>query len=89
MTTDGPTPPCHFDRWRERRLGGPIDRTPSCVFVFSGGGLNGAAQAGMVRKLLAVGDYPDAVVGVSAGAINAVYLAGTPFDEAGDGLVAI
>jgi predicted acylesterase/phospholipase RssA len=35
------------------------------------------------------GVYPDAVVGVSAGAINAVYLAGTTFDKAGDGLVAI
>ena len=43
----------------------------------------------MVRELLAAGVYPDAVVGVSAGAINAVYLAGAPFDKAGDGLVAI
>ena len=58
------------------------------MFVFSGGGLNGAAQAGMVGELLAAGVRPDAVVGVSAGALNAVFLASTPLAEAGAGLIA-
>jgi NTE family protein len=81
--------PHHFDQWRDHRASELGERPASCVFVFSGGGLNGAAQAGMVRELLAAGVYPDAVVGVSAGAMNAVYLASTPFDIAGDGLVKI
>jgi NTE family protein len=64
----------------------PVERR---VFVFSGGGLNGATQAGMVRELLGAGVYPDAVVGVSAGAMNAVYVASTDLDLAGEGLVSV
>jgi predicted acylesterase/phospholipase RssA len=74
---------------RRRSLPVSTHREPVTVFVFSGGALNGAAQAGMVRELLAAGVYPDAVVGVSAGAWNAIYVATTPFDQAGDELVKI
>jgi NTE family protein len=74
----------HFDQWRSHS---PTPEHGSTVFVMSAGGINGAAQAGMVRELLDAGVYPDAVVGVSAGAINAVFLAGTPLDKAGETLV--
>jgi NTE family protein len=50
------------------------------VFVFSGGGLNGAAQVGMLEELYARGITPDAVVGVSVGALNAVSLAYDPLE---------
>ena len=50
------------------------------VFVFSGGGSNGAAQVGMLEELYARGITPDAVVGVSAGALNAVGLATDPVE---------
>lgn len=89
MIANSPGSLSHFSKWRSRRGDGRVERAPSCVFVFSGGGLNGAAQAGMVRELLSAGVFPDAVVGVSAGALNAVYVASTPFEQAGDGLVAI
>jgi predicted acylesterase/phospholipase RssA len=71
--------PALFSQPRARRV----------VFAFSGGGINGAAQAGMVRELLAAGILPDALVGVSAGALNATYVAATPLDQAGHGLVNI
>ena len=48
------------------------------VFVFSGGSVRGAAQAGMLRVLLENGILPDEIVGVSAGALNGVYLAHDP-----------
>jgi NTE family protein len=48
------------------------------AFVLAGGGSLGAVQAGMLHELLAYGEYPDFVVGASAGAINAAYFAGTP-----------
>jgi predicted acylesterase/phospholipase RssA len=40
-----------------------------------------------MQELLGAGVYPDAVVGVSAGAMNAVYVASTELDQAGVGLV--
>jgi len=43
----------------------------------------------MVRELLAAGITPDALVGVSAGALNATFVAGTPLDRAGEGLVEV
>jgi NTE family protein len=51
--------------------------TPT-AFVLAGGGSLGAVQAGMLHELLAFGEYPDFVVGASAGAINAAYFAGAP-----------
>lgn len=45
------------------------------AFVFTGGGSSGPLQAGAVRALLGSGIVPDMVVGTSAGALNAVFLA--------------
>jgi NTE family protein len=45
------------------------------AFVLSGGGARGALQVGALRALLEAEIYPDLLVGTSAGAINATYLA--------------
>lgn len=45
------------------------------AFVFSGGGNRGALEAGAVCELIRAGVSPDLLVGTSAGAINAAYLA--------------
>ncbi|MDN5790876.1 MAG: patatin-like phospholipase family protein [Micrococcales bacterium] len=47
----------------------------SIAFVFSGGGSLGAVQVGMVRALHEHGVAADLLVGTSAGALNAAYLA--------------
>jgi predicted acylesterase/phospholipase RssA len=46
------------------------------AFVLSGGGNLGAGQVGTLLALLERGIEPDLLVGTSAGAINAAYLAG-------------
>lgn len=46
-----------------------------CAFVFGGGGSRGALQAGATRALYEHGYSPDLLVGTSAGAINAAFLA--------------
>ena len=46
------------------------------AFVLSGGGSLGAVQVGMLQALTARGVEPDLLVGTSAGAINAAYVAG-------------
>ena len=51
---------------------------PRTVFVLSGGANYGAVQVGMLRALYAAGIVPDAVIGASVGAINAVALASDP-----------
>jgi len=56
------------------------------AFVFSGGASLGAVQVGMLRALADRGVHPDLVVGASAGAINAAWVAGDPHLEALDGL---
>lgn len=48
------------------------------AFVMSGGGNYGALQAGALEVLLAHGIQPDMLVGVSAGALNAAWLAAHP-----------
>jgi NTE family protein len=48
------------------------------AFVLSGGGNLGAGQVGAVLALLERGIEPDLLVGTSAGALNAAYLAGDP-----------
>lgn len=48
------------------------------AFVLSGGGNLGASQVGAVLALMERGIEPDLLVGTSAGAINAAYLAGDP-----------
>lgn len=51
----------------------------SCqAFVLGGGGLLGAAEAGMARALLEAGVRPDLVCGTSVGAINGAALAADP-----------
>ncbi len=73
-----------FRRWFGwRRQPGSVepaaeDRTPRTVFVLSGGSVRGAAQAGMLRVLLEAGVRPDALVAVSAGALNATFLVADP-----------
>jgi NTE family protein len=46
------------------------------AFVLSGGGSHGAVQVGMLQALAERGVTPDLLVGTSAGAINAAYVAG-------------
>ncbi len=48
------------------------------AFVLSGGGNYGALQAGALYSLLERNIYPDLLVGTSAGALNAVFLAIEP-----------
>jgi NTE family protein len=45
------------------------------AFVLGGGGARGALQVGALRALLEAGYQPDMLVGTSAGAINATFLA--------------
>ena len=56
------------------------------AFVLSGGASLGAVQVGMLRALAERGSLPDLVVGASAGAINAGWIAGDPRLEDLDGL---
>ena len=48
------------------------------AFVLSGGASLGAAQAGMLEALYERGIHPDVLVGTSAGAINAAFIASRP-----------
>jgi NTE family protein len=48
------------------------------AFVLSGGASRGAMQAGMLRALYERGITPDVLVGTSAGALNAAFLASRP-----------
>jgi NTE family protein len=50
-------------------------RARTTAFVLSGGGSLGAIQVGMLRALAERGVTPDLLVGTSAGALNAVFLA--------------
>jgi NTE family protein len=50
------------------------------AFVLSGGGSLGAVQVGMLQALAARGVRPDLLVGTSAGALNAAYVAGRGMD---------
>jgi len=60
------------------------------AFVLSGGGSLGAVQVGMLQALAARGVEPDLVIGTSAGALNAAYVAGYGTSpEALDDLAAI
>jgi NTE family protein len=57
------------------------------AFVLGGGGLLGAAEAGMARALLEAGVEPDLVLGTSIGAINGAALAADPTPAAANRLV--
>jgi NTE family protein len=49
------------------------------VFVFSGGGSLAAVQVGMTKALKNAGIIPDMVIGASAGALNAAFIASHPW----------
>ena len=51
------------------------------AFVLSGGGSLGAVQVGMLQALAARGVSPDLLVGTSAGAMNAAWVAGHGMSE--------
>jgi NTE family protein len=53
-------------------------RGPRTAFVLAGGASLGALQAGMLRALYERGIRPDLLVGTSAGALNAAYVASRP-----------
>jgi NTE family protein len=55
----------------------PVTR-PYTAFVLSGGGSLGALQVGMLRALYEHGAAPDLLVGTSAGALNAAFIASRP-----------
>ena len=55
----------------------PVDRKRT-AFVLAGGASLGAMQAGMLRALYERGIRPDMLVGTSAGALNAAYVASRP-----------
>jgi NTE family protein len=64
-----------------RRAGpaaGRAARAPRTAFVLAGGAALGAMQAGMVRALYERGIAPDLLIGTSAGALNAAFLASRP-----------
>ena len=61
----------------------------SCqAFVLGGGGLLGAAEAGMASALLDAGVRPDVVCGTSVGAINGAALAADPTPDGAKQLLA-
>ena len=62
------------ERWRRVDSGRP----PRTAFVLSGGASLGAMQVGMLRALYERGIVADLLVGTSAGALNAAYLASRP-----------
>lgn len=70
-----PAPPGAQVQRRTPRLPRWRDHT---AFVLSGGGARGALQAGALRALFEVGEYPDLLVGTSAGALNGAVLAQNP-----------
>jgi len=51
---------------------------PRTAFVLAGGAVLGAMQAGMVHALYERGIAPDLLIGTSAGALNAAFLASRP-----------
>jgi NTE family protein len=62
----------------------------SChAYVLGGGGLLGAAEAGMARALLEAGVAPDLVCGTSVGAINGAALAADPTPDGARRLLAL
>jgi NTE family protein len=56
-------------------------REPRTAFVLSGGASLGAMQAGMLQALYERGVVPDLLIGTSAGALNAAFIASRPQTE--------
>ena len=61
-----------------RSSSSPRRQRPRTAFVLSGGASLGALQVGMLRALYERGVVPDLLVGTSAGAINAAFVASRP-----------
>ena len=57
---------------------GRVAWEPRTAFVLAGGAALGAMQAGMVHALYEHGIAPDLLIGTSAGALNAAFLASRP-----------
>lgn len=57
---------------------GPGAESPRTAFVLSGGASLGAVQVGMLQALYERGIAPDLLVGTSAGALNASFVASRP-----------
>src|SRR6266404_1097644 len=57
---------------------GRVAGEPRAAFVLAGGAPLGAMQAGMVHALCERGIAPDRLIGTSAGALNAAFLASQP-----------
>jgi NTE family protein len=53
-------------------------KRPNIAFVLAGGASLGAIQVGMLRALYERGIKPDVIVGTSAGALNAAFIASRP-----------
>lgn len=73
-------------QWLRRLAQRRKDRT---AFVLSGGGPYGALQVGMLKGLIEAGVKPDLVVGTSAGAMNAAFVAMDPTTDGIDRLESI
>jgi len=65
-------------RTRPGRSSAPDARRPLTAFVLAGGASLGAMQAGMLGALYERGIVPDLLVGTSAGALNAAFVASRP-----------
>ena len=61
---------------------GASEMRPRTAFVLSGGASLGALQVGMLRALYERGVVPDLLVGTSAGALNAAFVASRPQSRA-------
>jgi NTE family protein len=61
-----------------RAIGRGRPRTPRTAFVLAGGASLGAMQVGMLHALYEQGIAPDLLVGTSAGALNAAFVASRP-----------
>ena len=61
---------------------GASEPRPRTAFVLSGGASLGALQVGMLRALYERGVVPDLLVGTSAGALNAAFVASRPQSRA-------
>jgi NTE family protein len=55
-----------------------VEERQEVAFVLSGGASLGAIQVGMLRALYEHGVAPDLIVGTSAGALNAAFIASRP-----------
>ena len=65
-------------RRRPERGSTRVARRPLTAFVLAGGASLGAMQVGMLRALYERGIVPDLLVGTSAGALNAAFVASRP-----------